>query len=206
MHDLCRPARVWLLLCHRDRDHFINRPNLAAPTIVSLLAEAGLSPLKGAGAMPWSQGRQEGHSFLRYSSQEDRSFLLRSKWVLLFPNHTCSAQCCCWQCGLISCITLLQFGESPRTQILKGSPKKCVHCCISLICPDSRPESSQYSLTSPWWKVKKLRSLEEGVGLCSDWRQVVNQWDQVGSTDFYGYLFGPLGGYFKGPKIRGPLP
>lgn len=61
--------------------------------------------------------------------------------------------------------------------------------------------------TSPWLKAMRLMNLEEGVGLPSDLKQMVNRWDKVGSTDFYRYLFeGPLGDYFKGPKIRGPLP
>lgn len=49
-------------------------------------------------------------------------------------------------------------------------------------------------------------SLEEGVGLPSDLKQMVNWWDKVGATDFYRQLFeGLSGGYYKGPKIRGPL-
>lgn len=95
---------------------------------------------------------------------------------------------------------VLPCGESQRTQILKGRPEKY----ISLVCPAPRKERSRYSHLVEGDEVNESRGR---VGLPSDLKQMVNRWDKVGATDFYRYLFeGLLGDYYKGPKIRGPLP
>lgn len=154
--------------------------------------------------MPWSQGRPQGTiSFVFFSGgqgipteKQMRPALSQTICVAFSPAIYDRDWFLAW------CTAMWQESEDTDPE---GRPKKCIHCCVSLVCPASRQESSRYS-HKPLVVGDEVNESRRGG---SSFRFKTDG-KLVGQSRGHGFLqmsvWGSLRPYYEGLKVQGPLP